>query len=325
MRGLFGSEMNFLAFDIEAANGYKPYSICSVGYVVADESFNILHKENIWINPKTKYNLNGTRKNVGIDLHLDKKVIDSAPTFRQAYDRLEKLLSDPTVRVVGHAVESDVSMLNSACRHYKLPCINFEFICSQLLFKLYRGDKDVRGLDKIADELGIRFEHHASDEDALASMLTLKYLCEDSKLSVDELLEKFNVRRGLNKNFVVTRTVSLSGQISKKHLTAEAIKAISEYIRVNRLRSAPKGALKGKLVSLSRALECSGGDALHGVLRHIYASGGQYTAKVSKGSVYVRTEGEQSETDLMREGYLSKLIEDGFDCKIMTVNEFLEN
>ena len=315
--------MNSLAFDFQAANGYKPYSICSVGYVIADESFNILHKENIWINPKTKYNLNGTRKNVGIDLHLDKDVIEHAPAFGQVYDRLKDLLTDPTVRVVGHAVESDVSMLNSACRHNRLPCINFDFICSQLLFKLYRGDKDVRGLDKIADELGISFAHHASDEDALASMLTLKYLCEDSALSVEGLLEKFNVRIGSNRNFVVTRTVSLSGQISKKRVTSEAIKAISEYIRSNRLRSAPCGALKGKLVSLSRALECSGGEVLHSVIKKIYACGGQYTAKVSKGSIYVKEEGEPSETDAMREKYLSELRKNGFDCEILNVKEFL--
>ena len=215
-------------------------------------------------------------------------------------------------------------MLNSACRHNRLPCINFDFICSQLLFKLYRGDKDVRGLDKIADELGISFAHHASDEDALASMLTLKYLCEDSALSVEGLLEKFNVRIGSNRNFVVTRTVSLSGQISKKRVTSEAIKAISEYIRSNRLRSAPCGALKGKLVSLSRALECSGGEVLHSVIKKIYACGGQYTAKVSKGSIYVKEEGEPSETDAMREKYLSELRKNGFDCEILNVKEFLD-
>ena len=73
--------MNYLAFDIEAANGYKLSSICSIGVVIADEQFNIISRENIWINPKTKYNLNGTRKNVGIDLHLDKKLLDSSPTF----------------------------------------------------------------------------------------------------------------------------------------------------------------------------------------------------------------------------------------------------
>ena len=154
-------------------------------------------------------------------------------------------------------------------------------------------------------------------------MLTLKYLCEDSALSVEGLLEKFNVRIGSNRNFVVTRTVSLSGQISKKRVTSEAIKAISEYIRSNRLRSAPCGALKAKLVSLSRALECSGGEVLHSVIKKIYACGGQYTAKVSKGSIYVKEEGEPSETDAMREKYLSELRKNGFDCEILNVKEFL--
>jgi hypothetical protein len=50
-------KMNYLAFDIEAANGYKPYSICSIGVVIADENLNIISQRNIWINPKTKYDL----------------------------------------------------------------------------------------------------------------------------------------------------------------------------------------------------------------------------------------------------------------------------
>ena len=112
--------MDFLAFDIEAANGYKPYSICSIGVVIADENFRIKHRENIWINPKTKYNLNGTRKNVGIDLHLDKDLLENSPDFTAAYPRIVELLTGD-VRVVGHAVESDVLMLNAACKHNKLP------------------------------------------------------------------------------------------------------------------------------------------------------------------------------------------------------------
>ena len=44
--------MKYLAFDIEAANGYQLSSICSIGIVVADEQFNIISRENIWINPK---------------------------------------------------------------------------------------------------------------------------------------------------------------------------------------------------------------------------------------------------------------------------------
>ena len=127
--------MKYLAFDIEAANGYKPYSICSIGIVLADENFNVLKRTNIWINPKTSYNLNGTRKNVGIDLHLDKALLDASPDFSQVYSRIVSLLTDPDCLVVGHAVDSDVRMLNAACKRYRLPSIDFTFICSQLLYK----------------------------------------------------------------------------------------------------------------------------------------------------------------------------------------------
>ena len=84
--------MKYLAFDIEAANGYQLSSICSIGIVIADERFDIISRENIWINPKTKYNLNGTRQNVGIDLHLDKKLLDSSPDFSQVYGKIKSLL-----------------------------------------------------------------------------------------------------------------------------------------------------------------------------------------------------------------------------------------
>ena len=78
--------MKYLAFDIEAANGFNPASICSVGIVIADENFNLVEKQNLWINPKSKYNLDGTRPNVGINLHLDKKLLDASPDFAGRYE-----------------------------------------------------------------------------------------------------------------------------------------------------------------------------------------------------------------------------------------------
>ena len=120
--------MKYLAFDIEAANGFNPASICSVGIVIADENFEILRKENLWINPRSKYNLNGTRPNVGIDLHLDKKLLEKSPDFKGRYDEIKSLLTAPDTIVLGHAVDSDVRMLNAATKKYNLPCINFKFI-----------------------------------------------------------------------------------------------------------------------------------------------------------------------------------------------------
>ena len=208
--------MKYLAFDIEAANGYKLSSICSIGVVIADEHFNVISRENIWINPKTTYNLNGTRENVGIDLRLDKALLDASPDFSQVYARVAALLTDKQYLVLGHAVDSDVRMLNAACKRYDLPSIDFEFICSQLLYKMYRGDREVRGLDKIAADIGVTFHQHNSEEDAYATLLTLKYLTEDSGLSVDELLVKYQIRKGSNYNFELRRPVSLLMQLSKK-------------------------------------------------------------------------------------------------------------
>ena len=154
--------MRYLAFDIEAANGYNPASICSVGVVVADSDFKVLLKENIWINPRSKYNLNGTRPNVGIDLHLDKDLLDRSPDFSERYEKLKSMLTAADTVVVGHAVDSDVRMLNAACKKYRLPSIDFKFVCSQLLYKCYKGDKNVMGLDKIAAELGLHHAIHAA-------------------------------------------------------------------------------------------------------------------------------------------------------------------
>ena len=131
--------MKYLAFDIEAANGYQLSSICSIGIVIADERFDIISRENIWINPKTKYNLNGTRQNVGIDLHLDKKLLDSSPDFSQVYGKIKSLLTSREYAVLGHAVDADVRMLNAACVRYKLPCIKFRIFLFAIIVQIVQG------------------------------------------------------------------------------------------------------------------------------------------------------------------------------------------
>ncbi len=311
--------MKYLAFDIEAANGYMLGSVCSVGVVIADERFNVLSRENIWINPRTRYNLNGTRPNVGIDLHLDRRLLESSPDFREVYPRLKALLSDKSYTVVGHAVDSDVRMLNKACERYRLPGIDFEFICTQLLYRLYKGESAVKGLGKIADEIGLEFCQHNSEEDAYASMMTLKYLVEQSGMSVEELMEKYRVRRGSNVNMQLTRPVSLEGQVSKKHVTQQAIERIKEYVGGVRRTGSD---YKNKAFCLSRSLELSGGEALFAVLDKIAQNGGRYTAKLFKGNYYV-TDGQRSEADVMREKRVGELVEQGL-MKVISVEDVLE-
>lgn len=311
--------MKYLAFDLEAANGYKLSSVCSVGVVIADEQFNIISRENIWINPKTKYNLNGTRENVGIDLCLDKELLDSSPDFSEVYPRLKTLLTDPQYVVFGHAVDADVRMLNAACTRYQLPSIDFSFICSQLLYKLYKGEKDVKGLGKIATDLGITFHQHNSEEDAYVTMLTLKHIVQSSGLSVAELLDKYHVRVGSNVNFELTRPVSLEGQVSKKKNTQVAIAKIKEYAATVKKAS---DIYADKAFCLARSLELSDSDELYNVIQTIVQGGGRYTAKLFKGNVYVVNK-FSTEQDVMREKRVVELKEQGLIVTV-TVQQLLE-
>ena len=296
-----------------------PSSICSIGVVIADEQFNILSRENIWINPKTKYNLNGTRANVGIDLHLDKELLDASPDFKEVYPKISALLTDPQYVVLGHAVDSDVRMLNKACERYRLPSINFEFICSQLLYRLYKDEKEVKGLSKIADELGVTFCQHNSEEDAYVSMLTLKYLVSDSGLTVDQLLEKYHVRKGTNHNFALFRPASLTGQVSKKKMTQVAIDKIKEYVTTVKKTS---GEYNNIAFCLARSLELSDSTELYAVLKSIVKRGGRYTAKLFKGNVYVQVS-SPTDQDVMREKRVAELHEQGL-LRVVTIQDVLE-
>lgn len=312
--------MKYLAFDIEAANGYRPYSICSIGIVTADENFNILSRRNIWINPKTKYNLNGTRQNVGIDLHLDKKLLDASPDFKQTFGLINGMLTDPQYFVFGHAVDADVRMLNAACARYKLPSIDFDFADSQLLYKVYKNEKEVKSLHKIAADIGVEFQEHNSEEDAYATMLTLKYLTKVSGLTAEELLEKYHIRKGTNRNFELTRPVSLDGQISKKRVTQIAWNKIKQYaLTVEKLSD----KYKDKSFSLSRSLELSDSELLYRIINIIVSNGGKYVTKLTKSNVYIYG-GISTEQDAAREKRVNELAEQGLIEKI-TAEHFIED
>lgn len=314
------NKMNYLAFDIEAANGYKAYSICSIGIVIANEKFEIVSRQNIWINPKTSYNLNGTRKNVGIDLHLDKQLLDSSPDFSQAYSLISGYLTDSNYIIFGHAVDSDVRMLNAACNKYKLPCIEFDFIDSQLLYKLYKGDKDVHGLDKIAADIGVEFQQHNSEDDAYATMRTLQYLVEDSKLSVDELLDKYHVRKGKNRNFEITRTVTLDGQVSKRRLTQVAVDKIKSYAQKVKVTSRK---YDGLVFCLARSFELSDSETLYAVVKAIVEHGGRYVSKLAKCNVYVQN-AVSTDQDVMRERRVEELHSQGL-VQVVSIDKIISN
>ena len=100
--------MKYLSFDIECADGGKA-TICSFGYVIADEQFNVLKKEDIVMNPEGKFDLEGRAGRPDVKLAYSKERFLRAPKFPHFYTRIKALLENGEYCVIGHSVADDVA------------------------------------------------------------------------------------------------------------------------------------------------------------------------------------------------------------------------
>lgn len=80
--------MNFLFFDIECANSYgKHFSICSFGYCITTENFKIIKKEDIVINPESKFEKRLLTKNSDCPLAYPEEFFKQQPNFDFYYKK----------------------------------------------------------------------------------------------------------------------------------------------------------------------------------------------------------------------------------------------
>ena len=85
--------MNFLFFDIECANSYeKHFSICSFGYCITTDDFKILKKEDLVINPESKFEKRLLNKNSDCSLAYTEDFFVKQPNFDFFYPKITELL-----------------------------------------------------------------------------------------------------------------------------------------------------------------------------------------------------------------------------------------
>jgi DNA polymerase III epsilon subunit-like protein len=190
--------MKYLFFDIEGACP-KLSTIATFGYALTDESFNVLAREDILMNPASKYDWY-VLKNL---LAYTKAELAKHPKFSEHYEKIKSRLEDSETIVCGFSIVNDLKYLNSECKRYSLPSFTFSFLDVQKLTDKYFESKNQIGIERAYAMLEITDEIllHRSDEDALAAMKVAKKLCEKTGLTLTELSEKY-VCTG--KNFLYT-------------------------------------------------------------------------------------------------------------------------
>jgi hypothetical protein len=183
--------MKYLFFDIECANcDLGKGKICSFGYVLTDESFCVLEKEDMLINPDAPFHLTGRRDKRDIKLGYPEERFLSSPKFPAFYDRIFSLIGDEETLTLGYAVINDVNFLIADCERYNFSIPDFDYYDVQLIYADFMGVKGVVSLERASGEFGaVTKEEHISLDDALDTMRIAEGISKKLEIPFKSVLE----------------------------------------------------------------------------------------------------------------------------------------
>lgn len=274
--------MKYLFFDIECANCFNGQGkICSIGYVLADNNFNIIEQKDILINPDSKFHLRNKSSGEGIELGYDKEVFLKCPKFDAYYPQIRELLEDEDNVVFGHSVINDINFLLSECVRYKRPYFTFKAFDTQILHRHFMPESKENGLGKICESFGIETENlHRSDYDAYLTMQVAKKLCELQNVRLDELLAEapncfYSVENGIVVNHYCTTSYT------KKLVN------LAKFVKPDP-RLEPNPSIKDKYFCFSTDFEQEKHKQAMFLVKYIRWNGGYYTQKVNKINYFIK-------------------------------------
>jgi len=184
--------MRYLFFDIECANCFNGNGkICSFGYIICDEKFNVIEQKDLLVNPKSRFYLKRDGED-RITLAYEESEFKKAPAFDVEYSAIRELLTFDDQIIFGHSVGNDLKFIRSDIKRYKKEDFYIKAYDTQVIYRQLKQEKNDAGLEKLCDIYGLEKEHmHRSDYDALTTMRVLRAMCIEQKMSISELLEAY--------------------------------------------------------------------------------------------------------------------------------------
>ena len=302
--------MKILSYDIESTTGnHNDGSMCSFGYCLSNENFDITYQEDIVMNPKTR------RFENRIPLHYDKAFIKSQPRFPEHYEKVKSLFKGNDL-IIGFSVSNDVDFLNNACEAYSLDKIDYEFLDVQLLYKTVFKKPTLSALSSIAEELGIEYKAHRSDEDARVTLLVLKYIVNYVNLPINEVLRKFNITLGSNKNG--ESIPCTNGTLTRKEINYLILKFVEKNYHHSRRY---KGGLSFKTFAFEDCIRYGDVDKFRQIIKRIYDLNGRI-GSIESSNVFVKV----GESDLQQKDQtaINERNKDKTRIKVITLDELLK-
>lgn len=311
--------MKYLFFDIECANCYNNCAkIFSLGYVVTDENFNILHeKEDVLINPRDRFDWYVAKKMMA----YPKSIFADKPPFSDFYGFFKEMFEDEDTVVIGYAVTNDVHFLMDDCRRYGLAPLNYRFYDVQQIYARQPENNEAKNLeDSLLSWCGVEAENlHRSDEDAYNTMRILKAIAEYHGTNLQGILEMYpdcgGVTKDGNIDYAWKKPESENGKKKRRHRKKSKAPQIEETrdfdnrmekgsenaahfvqflgnVRAKRTRRPP--VLSGHTVTVSLAYQREHFNEMLYLVQMIVNAGGRYTL-VTKEADTLYTYGDPAE------------------------------
>lgn len=278
--------MQYLIIDTESCTGKSDDgSLCSLGYAIADENFNIVERNDLLINPLPKRFAVGDKKNLkrtGVMFAYGVEEFRRAPTFKDRYYDVKRLFHGRLV--LGFAMANDVKYLNDACDKYSLARIEYEYMDVQFVYKLLNPDANSIGLKTLAEKYGIKYLEHRSDEDAVVSLSVLIGVLEENKVNYCDFIKNYEVVYGVNTSKGHHQPYSVSEFKGEKGLSISH--RLKNLVYSDYLSKLPKRR-KGEVYCFAYSVERNDVDILRTVINAIYRNGNSYNRDGDVCTIYV--------------------------------------
>lgn len=325
--------MNCLFFDIECCNGRN---ICEFGYVLTDENFNVLEKDDFTINPENKFNLTGRPDGRDIHLFYSEKEYYKSEKFPFFYERIKNLIEAPNQLIIGHSISNDAKFIRTACRRYELDPINFRFADSQRMFSEYSNVTRRISLESAGECLKVEPPKymHKSDEDSLQTMNLVKNMCEGMECTLLELIDLCESCTGSSIDFDIKYDHSLIKKGTKKErkvgsneLRGSNYRMFLEYLdSIKPNGEIIKSILNNKSVCISINYERSHLNEMKKIVQLLKNHGAEYTFKASESDIFVKYDVYDEEGNLkpcIRLKHVNEAVENDKSIKIIAFDELL--
>jgi DNA polymerase III epsilon subunit-like protein len=287
--------MDYLFFDVECANCFEGTGkLCEFGYVLTDQQFNIIKKENLLINPSAKFDPYVIKKM----LNFTEQEYAKNPRFDKFYDKIIGLITAKDRLVIGHTVGGDAKYVGSDCMRYKLDPPDFEHVDIVEIYKGINDQKDAVSLAKMSELFQIEVPEnvHCALVDAELTMLCAKAMVENSGQTLLELIEKYPRAKGKLENYKQEYTrkklhkqflIDLKRK-GIKEMTGEQKSLLNDFRRFARSKGKPKrSALSFKRVCISYNYEGYNFADMLKIVQLVASHGGKVIGRATKCDIFV--------------------------------------